>query len=73
MESCSAKLPYRDPDRLVMIWEKNPALGAQIGERIPANYTNFAEWAAPVERLRRHRGNGRRQPESHRHWQNRSA
>src|SRR5580700_9843633 len=38
------KLPYRDPDRLVMIWEKNPALGAQIGERIPANYTNFAEW-----------------------------
>ena len=38
------KLPYRDPDRLVMIWEKNPALGAQIGQRIPANYTNFAEW-----------------------------
>ncbi len=38
------KLPYRDPDRLVMVWEKNPALGAQIGERLPAAYTNFAEW-----------------------------
>jgi len=38
------RLPYRDPDRLVMVWEKNPALGASIGERIPASYTNFAEW-----------------------------
>jgi putative ABC transport system permease protein len=38
------KLPYRDPDRLVMVWEKNPALGAQIGERLPAAYANFAEW-----------------------------
>src|SRR5271170_95627 len=38
------KLPYEDPDRLVMVWERNPALGAQIGERLPAAYTNFAEW-----------------------------
>ncbi|HWY57492.1 MAG TPA: ABC transporter permease [Terriglobales bacterium] len=38
------KLPYRDPDRLVMVWEKNPALGASIGDRIPAAYANFAEW-----------------------------
>jgi putative ABC transport system permease protein len=38
------QLPYHDPDRLVMVWERNPALGAQIGERIPAAYTNFAEW-----------------------------
>jgi predicted permease len=40
------KLPYRDPDRLVMVWEKNPALGTSIGERIPAAYTNFAEWVS---------------------------
>src|SRR5580693_8704049 len=43
------KLPYRDPERLVMMWEKNPALGAAIGERIPAAYTNFAEWVRQSE------------------------
>ena len=26
-------LPFRDPTRLVMIWEKNPALGSSIRER----------------------------------------
>ncbi len=37
-------LPYRDPDRLVLVWEKNPTLGAMVGDRVPAAYTNFAEW-----------------------------
>ena len=38
------KFPFRQPDRLVYLWEKNPALGPAIGERIPASYTNFDEW-----------------------------
>ena len=38
------KLPYRDPDRLVMVWEKNPTLGAMVGDRVPTAYTNFVEW-----------------------------
>src|SRR4051812_9266712 len=37
-------LPLRDPDRVVMLWEKNPALGGSIGERLPPAYTNFLEW-----------------------------
>ena len=38
-------LPLRDPGRVVMIWEKNPTLGAPIGDRVPVAYTNFLEWA----------------------------
>ena len=38
------KLPYRDPDCLVMVWEKNPTLGAMVGDRVPTAYTNFVEW-----------------------------
>src|SRR5271167_4317589 len=38
------KLPYSDPDRLVLVWEKNLTLGAMVGDRVPAAYTNFAEW-----------------------------
>src|ERR1700730_11940034 len=38
-------LPLRDPERVVMIWEKNPTLGAPIGGRVPVAYTNFLEWA----------------------------
>src|SRR6267142_5138465 len=37
-------LPLRNPERIVMIWEKNPTLGPPIGERVPAAYTNFMEW-----------------------------
>src|SRR5664279_4149716 len=38
------KLPFRDPDRVVMVWEKNPTLGAVIGDRVPTAYVNFQEW-----------------------------
>src|SRR3954468_10689012 len=37
-------LPIRDPESVVQLWEKNPALGGSIGERVPAAYTNFLEW-----------------------------
>jgi putative ABC transport system permease protein len=37
-------LPMRDPERVVMIWEKNPALGGSIGERLPTAYMTFLEW-----------------------------
>jgi predicted permease len=37
-------LPMRDPERVVMIWEKNPALGGSIGERLPTTYMTFLEW-----------------------------
>jgi putative ABC transport system permease protein len=37
-------LPLRDPERVVMIWEKNPTLGPPIGDRVPVAYTNFLEW-----------------------------
>src|SRR2546430_16879901 len=37
-------LPLRDPERVVMIWEKNPTLGPPIGDRVPVGYTNFIGW-----------------------------
>jgi putative ABC transport system permease protein len=37
-------LPMRNPERVVMLWEKNPALGGSIGQRVPVAYTNFLEW-----------------------------
>jgi len=44
-------LPLRDPERVVMLWEKNPALGGSIGERVPAAYTNFLEWGRQATQL----------------------
>lgn len=37
-------LPLRNPEQIVMLWEKNPALGGSIGERLPPAYSNFLEW-----------------------------
>ena len=37
-------LPYKDPSHLLMIWECNPSLGEPAGSRVPAAWSNFAEW-----------------------------
>jgi len=37
-------LPYRDPDRLVVLWERNPSMSSPFKERIPVAYVNFTEW-----------------------------
>jgi len=36
--------PYRDPDRLVMVWESNPALGALTGPRAAVSWQTFDDW-----------------------------
>ncbi|HEV2988346.1 MAG TPA: ABC transporter permease, partial [Candidatus Angelobacter sp.] len=36
--------PYQDPDRLVMVWESNPALGALIGPRVAVSWQTFKDW-----------------------------
>jgi putative ABC transport system permease protein len=36
--------PYRDPQRLVMIWEANPARGGMAAQRTPAAWSNFDAW-----------------------------
>jgi putative ABC transport system permease protein len=38
------QLPYGDPTRLGVLWERNPSLGVSIGERVPASHANFVEW-----------------------------
>ncbi len=37
-------LPLRDPDQLVMIWERNPQLTDFLGERSPVALENYLEW-----------------------------
>jgi putative ABC transport system permease protein len=40
-------LPFRtlrDPDRLVMIWERNPSLTVFFAERLPPRLRNFRAW-----------------------------
>jgi predicted permease len=39
------KFPYKNPERLVMVWERNPALGSLVGDRIPTAPRNFEEWS----------------------------
>jgi predicted permease len=38
------QLPYREPDRLVMLWEANPKVGGFLAERLPAAFKNLLEW-----------------------------
>ena len=38
------QLPYRDPSRLVMIWESNPLVGGFLAQRFPASLTDALEW-----------------------------
>ena len=38
------ELPYRDPGRLVMIWESNPLVGGFLAQRFPACLKDALEW-----------------------------
>jgi hypothetical protein len=38
------QLPYRDPERLVMIWESNPLVGGFLAQRLPACLKDALEW-----------------------------
>ncbi len=37
-------MPYRDPQRLVMVWDANPALDSLVAERVQTCLQNFVEW-----------------------------
>src|SRR5579863_5966286 len=37
-------MPYRDAQRLVMVWEANPALDSLVAERVQTCLQNFVEW-----------------------------
>ena len=38
------QLPYRDPSRLVMIWESNARVGGFLAQRLPAALKDALEW-----------------------------
>ncbi|MFL6568685.1 MAG: ABC transporter permease, partial [Chthoniobacterales bacterium] len=44
-------LPFRDAGRLVMVWEKNPSLGALIADRVPVALSNFLKWQERATQL----------------------
>jgi len=37
-------MPFRDPQRLVMVWEANAALDSLVAERVQTCLQNFLEW-----------------------------
>ena len=37
-------MPFRDPYRLVMVWEANPVLDSLVAERVQTCLQNFIEW-----------------------------
>ncbi|HEX3744842.1 MAG TPA: ABC transporter permease [Bryobacteraceae bacterium] len=37
-------LPYRDPARLAMVWEKNPVFKGFLAERLPVAGRNYTAW-----------------------------
>src|ERR1700722_704474 len=37
-------MPFRDPARLAMVWEANPALDSLVAERVQTCLQNFLEW-----------------------------
>jgi putative ABC transport system permease protein len=38
------KLPLRDPDRLMMLWESNPVLEGLLSERLPVRMRTYLYW-----------------------------
>src|SRR5438105_4598114 len=38
------ELPYREPDRVVMLWDSHPSLGGFIGKRTPVSIKSYLEW-----------------------------
>ena len=43
--------PFHDPDRLVMVWEKNPKLEGFLAERVPTCLKNYFDWGAQAKSL----------------------